>query len=386
MINAKFCSPANRASAATSDAVTAPLTESGDSELWPELKDYQFDLPPGLVAQTPPAERGRSRLMRLDRAISENSDHLFTELPKLLPPGALLVFNQVRVSQARLLGHKPASGGRVEAFILEPPPIGSGPGDYDLWCLVQPGRRVRAGTELKFEHPDSNLVLRATGLGFHPDGRRHIRFHFEDDPEKVLNQLGHVPLPFYIKRPDGPEDRERYQTVYGRTPGAVAAPTAGLHFTEDLLAELDQGGFERAEVTLKVSAGTFAALTREQWNSGRLHSEHISVPEAATAAVERARAEGRRVLAVGTTAVRSLEWAAAEGKLRPREGWGDLFIRPGYQFKVVDGLITNFHLPGSSLMMLVAALAGRKRVQAAYRQAVASSYRFYSYGDAMLIL
>jgi len=358
----------------------------GNKDLLPELAEYHFDLPLDQVAQEPPAERGTSRLMELDRRREEPTDHRFSDLPELLPPGALLVFNQVRVSQARLLGRKVGSGGQVEAFILEPPPPGSGPGDYDLWCLVHPARRVRAGTEIIFEHPGSPEVLKATGLGFHPDGRRHLRFHFEDDPEKILDRLGHVPLPFYIKRPDRAEDRERYQTVYGRTPGAVAAPTAGLHFTRDLLAELDRRGLERAEVTLKVSAGTFASLTREQLDSGRLHREHISVPEATAVAVERAKAEGRPVVAVGTTTVRSLEWASAGGRLEPQEGWGDLFIRPGYQFRVVDGLITNFHLPGSSLLMLVAALAGRERILAAYRRAVAEGYRFYSYGDAMLIL
>jgi len=386
MIEDEFCPRAEREPPAASQGPPLPPALGAGSDLWPELAEYLFDLPPELVAQAPPVQRGQSRLMRLNRPGGQTSNHLFADLPSLLPPGALLVFNQVRVSQARLLGRKPASGGRVEAFILEPPPMGSGPGDYDLWCLVQPGRRVRAGTELCFEHPQSNEVLRATGLGFHPDGRRHIRFHFEDDPENVLNRLGHVPLPFYIKRPDRPEDRERYQTVYGRTPGAVAAPTAGLHFTEELLLELDRLGFERAEVTLKVSAGTFASLTREQLTSGRLHSEHISVPETTAAAVQRARSEGRPVVAVGTTTVRSLEWAASDGKLSPQEGWGDLFIRPGYGFRVVDGLITNFHLPGSSLLMLVAALAGREQIMAAYRRAVASAYRFYSYGDAMLIL
>ena len=222
-------------------------------------------------------------------------------------------------------------------------------------------------------------------LGSHPDGRRQIRFHFPDDPEKVLEAIGHVPLPFYIRRPDRPDDRERYQTVYGRTPGAVAAPTAGLHFTRETLAGLAERGLTTAEVTLKVSAGTFAPLTSEQLAAGRLHREHITVPEATVAAVERAKDEGRTVLAVGTTTVRSLEWAARDGRLTPQEGWGDLFIRPGYKFKVVEALLTNFHLPGSSLLMLVAALAGRDRVMAAYQQAVAAGFHFYSYGDAMLI-
>ncbi|MDR1044536.1 MAG: tRNA preQ1(34) S-adenosylmethionine ribosyltransferase-isomerase QueA [Candidatus Adiutrix sp.] len=352
----------------------------------PELAPFSFELPPELVAQTPPKERGNSRLMLLNREGRGVGHHHFSELPELLPPGALLVFNQVRVSRARLLGRKADSGGRVEAFILQPPPQGSGAGDYDLWCLVHPGRRIKAGRDLIFSHPGTPERLSATALDFDPEGRRLLRFHFGDDPEAVLERLGHVPLPFYIKRPDESEDRDRYQTVYGRSPGAVAAPTAGLHFTREMLETLKARGFESTEVTLKVSAGTFAPLTRLNLESGRLHREHISVPEAAAAAVSRAKAEGRPVLAVGTTTVRSLEWAAEGGRLAPREGWGDLFIRPGWKFKVVDALLSNFHLPASSLLMLVSALAGRERVLEAYGEALKSAYRFYSYGDAMLIV
>ncbi len=352
----------------------------------PELAPFMFELPRELIAQEPPPKRGDSRLMVLESKNQGQKHRLFTQLPELLPPGALLVFNQVRVSQARLLGERAHSGGRVEAFILEPPPAGSGPGDYDLWCLVHPGRRVKPGREMIFSHPGNPEVLRATALAFDSEGRRQIRFHFQDDPEAVLDRLGHVPLPFYIKRADGVEDRDRYQTVYGRTSGAVAAPTAGLHFTKEMLKRLEESGFQSAEVTLKVSAGTFASLTAEQLSSGRLHREHIKVPESTVASIRLAKAEGRPVVAVGTTSVRSLEWAAAEGELKAGEGWGDLFIRPGYQFQVVDGLLTNFHLPGSSLLMLVSALAGRERILAAYQEAVASGYRFYSYGDAMLII
>ena len=351
----------------------------------PELSEYMFDLPPELVAQSPPEKRGQSRLMLLDRARPGESRHQFSELPDLLPPGALLIFNQVRVTRARLLGKRSDTGGQVEAFILEPPAPGSAPGDYELWCLVHPGRRVKPGKELLFEHPESGLKLEATALAFDEEGRRLVRFHFQDEPEKVLAAIGHVPLPFYIKRPDELEDRDRYQTVYGRTPGAVAAPTAGLHFTLEMLETLKARGFESAEVTLKVSAGTFASLTREQLDSGRLHREHISVPRETVVAVARAKAEGRPVVAVGTTSVRSLEWAALSGKLEARNGWGDIFIRPGFEFKVVDALVTNFHFPASSLLMLVAALAGRERILAAYRQAVEARFRFYSYGDAMLI-
>lgn len=351
----------------------------------PELAQYMFDLPPELVAQSPPEKRGQSRLMLLDRARPDESLHQFNELPDLLPPGALLVFNQVRVTMARLLGRRADSGGRVEAFILEPPAPDSPPGDYELWCLIHPGRRIKPGRELIFEHPESEMKLEATALAFDQEGRRLMRFHFHDEPEKTLSAIGHVPLPFYIKRPDERADRDRYQTVYGRAPGAVAAPTAGLHFTLEMLKTLKNRGFESAEVTLKVSAGTFASLTREQLDSGRLHREHISVPRATVSAVNRAKAEGRPVVAVGTTAVRSLEWAASSGKLEALEGWGDIFIRPGYEFKVVDALVTNFHFPASSLLMLVSALAGRERVLAAYRKAIEARFRFYSYGDAMLI-
>lgn len=352
----------------------------------PELADYLFDLPPELVAQKPPVQRGLSRLMLLNRRQPEPGLHRFDDLPDLLPPGALLVFNQVRVTRARLLGRRADTGGQAEAFILEPPPVGSSPGDYELWCLVHPGRRLKPGRELVFSHPDSKAELRALVLDVDGEGRRLMRFEFTDEPEKVLDEIGHVPLPFYIKRPDENEDRERYQTVYGQTPGAVAAPTAGLHFTEEMLQKLKARGFERAEVTLKVSAGTFAALTREQLESGRLHSEHISVPPSTAAAVARAKAQGRPVVAVGTTSVRSLEWAARDGELKADEGWGDIFIRPGYEFKVVDALITNFHVPGSSLLMLVSALAGREKILAAYARAIEAGFRFYSYGDAMLIL
>jgi S-adenosylmethionine:tRNA ribosyltransferase-isomerase len=307
-------------------------------------------------------------------------------LPALLPPGALLVFNEVRVTPARLMGVKAASHGQVEAFILQPPEPGAPAGDYDLWCLAQPGRRLKAGAELVFTRQGAAGELRAEILAVNEAGQRLIRFHFYDEPYTILEALGHVPLPSYIKRPDEEEDRSRYQTVYSRTPGAVAAPTAGLHFTGAMLGRLVEGGFEKSFVTLKVSAGTFAPLTGEQLASGRLHSEHIEVPEETAAAVAKAKKDGRKVIAVGTTTVRSLEWAAAGGELLAAKGWGDIFIRPPYTFKVVDGLISNFHLPGSSLLMLVSALTGRERILAAYRAAIEAEMNFYSYGDAMLIL
>ena len=351
----------------------------------PELAPFMFDLPSPLVAQRPPKFRGQSRLMVVPRGPGETEKRLFPELPELLPPGALLVFNQVRVTFCRLRGRRADTGGQVEAFILEPPLAGTPAGPQDLWCLVHPGRRVKPGTGLIFSRAGRGDSLSGQTLAVDPEGRRLIRFHFEKPPDLVFDEIGHVPLPFYIKRPDEDADRDRYQTIFGVTPGAVAAPTAGLHFTREMLAELRTAGFLTAEVTLKVGAGTFAPLTPTQLAEGRLHREHITVPAKAAEAVDLARRAGRPVVAVGTTVVRALEWAAAEGAPAARTGWGDLFIRPGYQFKAVDGLITNFHLPGSSLIMLTAALAGREKILAAYAEAVAAGFRFYSYGDAMLI-
>lgn len=352
----------------------------------PEIAEYMYDLPPELIAQEPPKERGSSRLMLLNRFVSGNSFNRFDHLPDLLPPGALLIFNDVRVTQARLLGRRTGTGGQVEAFILAPPAPGAPAGGYDLWCLVQPGRRLKPGASIDFSHPNSELILAGEILEVAPDGRRLIRFHFSRSPERILDEVGHVPLPVYIKRPDTAADRERYQTVYGKIPGAAAAPTAGLHFSRNMLDRLEAAGWETAGVTLRVSAGTFLPLTSEHLTTGRLHKEHMTVPETTVQAVLRAKAEGRPVLAVGTTTVRSLEWAAENGNLMARDGWGDLFIRPGYKFRVVDALLTNFHLPGSSLLMLVAALAGRGRVMEAYAEAIKEKMRFYSYGDAMLVI
>lgn len=352
----------------------------------PEMAPYIFDLPPDRIAQAPPKRRGGSRLMLVDRREEGQSISPFADLPAVLPPRALLVFNEARVTPARLIGVKPAGGGRVEAFILQPPEPGAPAGDYELWCLAQPGRRLRPGTELVFSREGAAGELRAVVADANEAGQRLIRFHFEEDPYTILERLGHIPLPSYIKRPDADEDRVRYQTVYSRNPGAVAAPTAGLHFTVEMLERLAALGFEKAFVTLKVSAGTFAPLTEEQLRVGRLHSEHIDVPVETAEAITKAKKEGRPVVAVGTTTARSLEWAAAGGELRAASGWGDIFIRPPYIFKVVDGLVTNFHLPGSSLLMLVAALAGRERILAAYKAAIQAAMNFYSYGDAMLIL
>lgn len=348
----------------------------------PEMEPYMFDLPAERVAQRPAAVRGAERLMVLARGEAGQRIAPFGDLPLFLPAGALLVFNDARVTPARLLG-RGEGGGRVEAFILAPPAAEGQAGEMDLWCLARPGRKFKVGAQFVFGGELAAEVREIDG-----EGRRLMRFHFTAPPLGTLERLGHVPLPAYIKRPDAEEDRDRYQTVYSRVPGAVAAPTAGLHFTRAMLARLGELGFPKAFVTLRVSAGTFAPLTASQLATGRLHREYITIPPETAAAVNQAKDEGRPVVAVGTTSVRSLEWAAMEtgGALRPMAGWGDLFIRPGHQFKVVDGLVTNFHLPGSSLIMLVSALAGRERILAAYAAAIGNKMNFYSYGDAMLIL
>ena len=337
-----------------------------------KLSDFHFDLPPELIAQQPLAQRSASRLLRLDRHSGAVADAAFGDLPGLLSPGDLLVFNNTRVIPARLFGRK-ESGGRVEVMLerlLD-----------DRECLAQlrvskplrPGGRIvlEDGSRLEVVGRDGAFFrLRSTGPGL----------------AGLLERFGHMPLPPYITRADTAADRERYQTVYARHPGAVAAPTAGLHFDESVLAALDAGGVERAEVTLHVGAGTFQPVRCENIEEHRMHAEYLEVSAAVCAAVARARARGGRVIAVGTTAVRSLETAAADGELKPFRGDSRIFIYPGYEFRVIDGLVTNFHLPESTLLMLVAALAGREAVLAAYRHAVRARYRFFSYGDAMLVL
>ncbi|MEW5724977.1 MAG: tRNA preQ1(34) S-adenosylmethionine ribosyltransferase-isomerase QueA [Thermodesulfobacteriota bacterium] len=350
------------------------------------LEHFQYDLPEELIAQQPAARREESRLMVLDRRSKTIRHSRFSELDRWLPRGGLLVVNDARVVPARLIGRR-ATGGRVEVFLLEPPPATAGAGVYETECLVRPGRRLAPGTVVDFG-PD----LRAEVVRRGEDGRRVVRFHFRRAPARVLEEVGRMPLPPYIKRE--PEagagmdrlDRERYQTVYADKPGAVAAPTAGLHFSSGLLAGLRSGGIETTALTLYVGYGTFAPVRGPDVTRHRLQAERVIIPAGTAAAVNRAKAEGRKVTAVGTTVVRSLEHAGRDGgRIEPFEGPVDLFIHPGFAFQVVDLLITNFHLPGSTLLMLVAALAGREFILEAYRTAVAEGYRFFSYGDAMLI-
>lgn len=347
------------------------------------VAEFDFDLPPDLIAQTPPVVRGRSRLLRLSRATGACAHHDFADLPSLLSPGDLLVVNDTRVFPARLLGHRLPGGGAAECLLVQPGP------DPDTWvALVHPGSRIRPGTRLVFERHDA--VLHAEVLARADLGRRLVRLSTPDGRpvRDALEVVGHLPLPPYVKRADNAADRDRYQTVYARQEGSIAAPTAGLHFTDEVLTALAARGVERVALTLHVGYGTFQPIRVEAVDDHRMESERFEVPPATAAALSRALAEGRRIIAVGTTTTRTLESLvmAGDGRIEPQQGETALFIRPGHRFRVVSGLVTNFHLPCSSLLMLVSAFAGREPVLAAYRAAVEARYRFYSYGDAMLIL
>jgi S-adenosylmethionine:tRNA ribosyltransferase-isomerase len=331
--------------------------------------DFHYELPEELIAQAPLAERSASRLLVLDATKAALRDRTMSDLPGLLDPGDLLVFNDTRVLPARLLGHKP-SGGRVELLLERA--VGKRRALVQLRASkgAQPGQVIQTpGGELTVRGRHGDLWEVETPLPVHEFFERH----------------GSIPLPPYIRREPTAADRDRYQSLLAKIPGAVAAPTASLHFDAPLLAALDARGLARAIVTLHVGAGTFQPLRSEDLDAHVMHSEHYEVGAATVAAIEQARAQGQRVVAVGTTVARALESAAADGTLRPQRGDTALFIRPGYRFRVVDALITNFHLPESTLLMLVAALAGLAPMRQAYAHAVRERYRFFSYGDAMLI-
>ncbi|HEY3356136.1 MAG TPA: tRNA preQ1(34) S-adenosylmethionine ribosyltransferase-isomerase QueA [Polyangia bacterium] len=345
--------------------------------------DFDYLLPEELIAQHPAPDRDGSRLMALPRdPAAPPRHHRFPDLPDLVPAGALLVLNDTRVIPARLHGHKP-TGGRIELLLLSPAPAAG----EDAWlCLYSAAKPLKPGVRILL---DRDPAAEAEVVARTEEGRVTCRFHVAGGFAAALDRLGEVPLPPYIRRPAGeePDDRERYQTVYARAPGAVAAPTAGLHFTTPLLDRLRAGGVTTATVTLHVGPGTFAPVRADDLAGHRMHAEAFEVPAATAAAVHAAAAGGRPVVAVGTTVVRALESAADDdGTVRPGAGATALFITPGYRFKVVRGLVTNFHLPRSTLLMLVSALCGRERLLAAYAEAVAQRYRFYSYGDAMLVL
>jgi S-adenosylmethionine:tRNA ribosyltransferase-isomerase len=363
------------------------------------VNDFDFLLPADLIAQHA-RPRGESRLLTLDRASGRVEHRTIADLPRLLRAGDLLVVNNTRVFAARLLGHRVPSGGAVECLLLAPrnpreplepcePPEPSAPPKGAIWtALMHPGQKLKPGALVRFA--SDRGVLMGEVLERHFQGRRTIRLWSETGQEvgALIDALGHVPLPPYINRADTPADRERYQTVFARVRGSVAAPTAGLHFTPELLRELQSRGIEQAEITLHVGYGTFKPVKVDRVEDHLVDPEPYSIPALAAEQIARAQAEGRRVIAVGTTTTRALEDAAQRGNGTVRAGPGrtELFIYPGRDFRVVQGLVTNFHLPKSSLLMLVSAFAGTELVLRAYREAIAHRYRFYSYGDAMLIL
>ena len=345
------------------------------------VSDFEFALPPDRIAQAPVPDRESARLLVLDRGSGAVSHRTVADLPELLEPGDVLVVNDTRVFPARLLGHRVPSGGAVECLLLTRL-------DAERWdALMHPGQKLRVGATVAFEGQGRRLCGEVLARRFH--GRRTIRLWVEDGSsvEAAIDALGHVPLPPYIKRPDAAADRERYQTVYASVRGSVAAPTAGLHLTRALLARLQARGVQVARVTLHVGYGTFQPVRVTRVEEHRVEPEPYNVPAASAAAVNRALDEGRRVVAVGTTTARTLETAfrAGAGRLPAGGGVSDLCLYPGVAFHVVGALLTNFHLPRSSLLLLVSAFAGREPVLAAYDEALRHGYRFYSYGDAMLV-
>ncbi len=347
------------------------------------VSDFDFHLPDDLIAQDPPVQRGASRLLALDRASGGVSHHQFADLPSLLRAGDLLVVNDTRVFPARLIGHRLPGGGAAECFLVRPTGAGG-----EWVALVHPGQRLREGVRMVFGAGAQRLNAEVVGIHFH--GRRTVRLWTDDGSSvrEAIDAIGHIPLPPYIKRDDAPADRERYQTVFARDRGSIAAPTAGLHFTPALLDALAERGIERTAVTLHIGYGTFQPIRVERVEDHQMEAEHYDVSAEAAAALTAARREGRRIITVGTTSTRTVESLAIDpdGGVLPGRGETGLFIHPGHQFRLVDGMITNFHLPRSSLIMLVSALAGREAVLAAYATAVAERYRFYSYGDAMVVL
>jgi S-adenosylmethionine:tRNA ribosyltransferase-isomerase len=352
------------------------------------LAAYVYELPDGLIAREP-GGRGASRLLVLDRATGAHSHHAFADLPGLLPPGALLVANNSRVVPARLIGAR-ETGGRLECLLLTPLPLlrpeRRGDGfQAEAQGLIKPARSARPGFRCSFADGLAITVLQKK-----PFGRCRLLLEWNGDLLETLEARGHLPLPPYMRRAAGARDAQRYQTVYARRDksGSVAAPTAGLHFTAGMREELIARGFGWEELTLHVGYDTFSPVREQDIRRHAMHGEYGELSPETALAVSRARREGRPVIAVGTTTARTLEGVAAlhGGSVVPHSGWISLFIRPGFTFQVVSGLVTNFHLPGSTLLMLVSALAGRERVLAAYARAVAGRYAFFSYGDAMLIV
>ncbi len=365
------------------------------------VSDFHYELPEELIAQEPLADRAASRLLYVKSGLGGFEDRQFRQFPELLRPGDLVVFNNTRVFPARLYGRRagvraravsarnPAAReflrGRIEVLLTRQ--LRQDPNEWE--CLVRPGRKIGVGEQLVF---GDEVELQAEVIGRGDFGERTIRFgpgdeHSEGRFFEIVEKIGHIPLPPYISRDDSASDRERYQTVYARERGSVAAPTAGLHFTSEILDRMREHGVETAEVTLHVGLGTFQPVRGERVEQHRLHAESYSISADAAEKIGRARKESRRIVAVGTTTVRTLEYAAQQssGEIREASGEANLFIYPGYTFQVVKALLTNFHLPESTLLMLVCALGGKQNVERAYRHAVHQRYRFYSYGDCMFV-
>ena len=339
-----------------------------------KTSDFYYDLPPELIAQTPLEKRDESRLLCLDKATGEWSHHHFYELPDFLRPGDCLILNNSRVLPARLLGRRLPGGGACEVLLLQDK------GDKVWECLVRPGKHLREGARVSFG--DGELTAEIAEVL--PDGNRLVRFDYEGIFLEVLERLGKMPLPPYIK--EELQDQERYQTVYSKVNGSAAAPTAGLHFTPELLERIAAKGVGVGYVTLHVGFGTFRPVKEDEIEQHDMHSEYCTIPQETADLINRTKANGGRVICVGTTSCRTIEsWAGEDGTMTATGGWTNIYIYPGYRFKVMDALVTNFHLPESTLIMLVSALAGREHVLAAYEEAVRERYRFFSFGDAMFI-
>ncbi|HEX2918838.1 MAG TPA: tRNA preQ1(34) S-adenosylmethionine ribosyltransferase-isomerase QueA [Edaphobacter sp.] len=366
------------------------------------VSDFHFDLPEELIAQAPPAIRGSSRMLLLDRRLQEYRDSFFRNLPELLHPGDVLVLNDSRVIPARLYATRarsvatqassPSATGRIEVLLTHQV------SQNDWTALVRPGRKVQLGERLLFAAPEETTpLLEAEVIASGEYGERTLRFDPNPEFRAILDRIGHMPLPPYIHREDTPEDRERYQTVFAQQPGSAAAPTAGLHFTPAILDELRAHGIQVETITLHVGLGTFQPVRADKVEDIHLHAEHYTLSARTADAINAALSEKRRVIAAGTTTTRTLEHCAqvatVDGfephggiRLHPHSGETSIFIHPGYRFRVISGLLTNFHLPESTLLMLVSAFAGQQLVLNAYRHAVRERYRFFSYGDCMLIL
>lgn len=339
-----------------------------------KTSDFYYDLPPELIAQTPLEKRDESRLLCLDKATGEWSHHHFYELPDFLRAGDCLILNNSRVLPARLLGRRLPGGGACEVLLLQDK------GDKVWECLVRPGKHLREGARVSFG--DGELTAEIAEVL--PDGNRLVRFDYEGIFLEVLERLGKMPLPPYIK--EELQDQERYQTVYSKVNGSAAAPTAGLHFTPELLERIAAKGVGVGYVTLHVGLGTFRPVKEDEIEQHDMHSEYCTIPQETADLINRTKANGGRVICVGTTSCRTIEsWAGEDGTMTATGGWTNIYIYPGYHFKVMDALVTNFHLPESTLIMLVSALAGREHVLAAYEEAVRERYRFFSFGDAMFI-